>query len=276
MRKPLLAGIVLFLSFSSVFSQGKLFIIGGGDRAPALMATMIREAGLGPTDYIAVLPMSSGEPDTSFFYFKKSIDVIGKYTIVNLAFNSGNVGSRSRLDSLEKSKLVFITGGDQSRFMKLVLNTPVYASIHKAYANGAMIAGTSAGAAVMSEHMVTGRQLRGDSVVRETISSLRAENIEFKPGLALLTNAVIDQHFIKRSRYNRMLSALQAYPKLACIGIDEATAIVVSGKNVKVEGVGQVIMFADPVGADVTEAGLIKYRDIRLSVFTAGDSFTLP
>ena len=271
------AFVVLLLMVSlSVHSQGKLFIVGGGDRGPALMTIMMKEAAMGPDDYVAVLPMSSAEPDTSFFYFKKSIDAIGSYRIVNLAFNPGNINSRSRLDSLEKAKLIFITGGDQSRFMGVVLNTPVFASIHKAYNNGATVAGSSAGAAVMSEHMITGRQLRGDSVVRETIALLKADNIEFKPGLGLLTTAVIDQHFIRRSRYNRMLSALQAYPKLASIGIDEATAIIVSGKDVRVEGVGQVILFADPVGLKVTETGLIKYDDIRLSVFTAGDRFRLP
>ena len=73
-----------------------------------------------------------------------------------------------------------------------------------------------------------------------------------------------------------MLSALEAYPQLACIGIDEATAIVVKGKKVRVEGEGQVILFADPKGIKVTSNGLIKYTDIRLSIFTAGDEFMLP
>src|SRR4051794_25051208 len=110
--------------------------------------------------------------------------------------------------------------------MRVVINTPVYKAIHAAYQNGATIAGTSAGAAVMSRYMITGKELVGDTTSNATFKKLRNKNIEFEEGLGLLQFDIIDQHFIVRSRYNRLLSALARFPAFTCIGIDEATAII--------------------------------------------------
>lgn len=245
------------------------------------MASMVKEAKLKPTDYIAVLPMSSAETDTSFFYFVKSLAPVCKNAIVNLNFNSADVTNKRRLDSLKSARLIFVTGGDQSRFMRIVLNTPVYEAIHFAFDHGAMVAGSSAGAAVMSEHMITGRAFNRsaagitDTVTGETVKTVRADNLEFTSGLGLVTKAIIDQHFIVRSRYNRLLSALQAHPDKYCIGVDESTGILVKGNEVQVFGEGQVVVFSKPEGMNVTGKGLIRFSDLRMQVLTAGDKFEI-
>lgn len=254
--------------------KGKLFIIGGGDRPPALMKALVATAEMRSTDYVIVLPMSSASPDTSYYYFKADLEPICKNAIINFNFTRDQVNNKNWLDSLEKAKLIFITGGDQDRFMKAVINTPVYKAIHNAYKNGATIAGTSAGAAVMSRHMITGQQLT-DTVYRATFRKVQDKNIEFKPGLGLLTTAIVDQHFIVRSRYNRLLSALAKYPLLACIGIDEATAIIVHGNKIKVSGESQVIVMQQPDELKITLGGLIKLKDMKFSIYTDGDEFTL-
>jgi cyanophycinase len=153
-----------------------------------------------------------------------------------------------------------------------VLHTPVYTAIHKAYANGATIAGTSAGAAVMSEKMITGNELT-DTVYRATFKKIHDNNIEIKEGLGLLKNAVIDQHFIVRSRYNRLFSALAKYPTYACIGIDEATAIIVQGNKIIVAGESQVVLIQKPADIKVTAGGLIKMKNVQLTMYTRGDTF---
>ena len=275
---------ILFLLFVSVSllaqnnplkPKGKLFIIGGGDRPPALVNSLLQTAKLGSTDYIVVLPMSSEEPDTSYVYFKMDIEPVCKNTIANLNFTKDKVNNKEWLDSLLHAKLIFITGGDQERFMNAVLNTPVYETIHKAYQNGATIAGTSAGAAVMSHEMITGRELKGDTTYRATFRKLEDGNIEIKQGLGLLKNAVIDQHFVARSRYNRLLSALAKFPTYPCIGIDEATAIIVSGNKVTVTGESQVIVFKNPDQLKTTKDGHIKMKKVDFSIYTSGDEFTL-
>lgn len=263
--------------FYSSFSQdakGKLFIIGGGDRPPSLLQSLAATAAMAKDDYVVVLPMSSGSPDTAYYYFKTEFETVSSNPIINFNFTKEKVNNKNWLDSLEKAKLVFITGGDQDRFMNAVLNTPVYNAIHKAYQNGATIAGTSAGAAVMSKYMITGNELT-DTVYHSTFRKIVDKNIEIKPGLGLLSNAVVDQHFVARSRYNRLLSAIAKYPSLSCIGIDEATAIIVQQNKVKVSGVSQVIVIRKPVSIAVTSTGLIKFKEVDFSIYTDGDEFIL-
>ncbi|HKZ67241.1 MAG TPA: cyanophycinase [Chitinophagaceae bacterium] len=256
------------------YPKGKLFIIGGGDRSPTLMKSLVVTAGMNSNDYVIVLPMSSASPDTSYYYFKADLKPVCKNPVINFNFTAERVNNKNWLDSLEKAKLIFITGGDQDRFMKAVINTPVYKAIHNAYKNGATIAGTSAGAAVMSQHMITGQELT-DTVYRSTFTRIKDKNIEIKPGLGLLTSAVVDQHFIVRSRYNRLLSALAKFPLLTCIGIDEATAIIVQRSIVKVVGESQVIVMQQPDGLEITASGLIKLKDMKFSIYTDGDVFTI-
>lgn len=277
MKYKLFFTSIAFLLCLYSFSQpkGNLFIIGGGYRSPELIQTLVSTAQLSVNDYIVVLPMGTVEPDTAYYYIKIQLEKACRNTVANLNFTKKDTSNTKWLDSLQHAKLIFITGGDQSRFMNVVLHTPIQQAILRAYNIGATVAGASAGAAMMSSHMITGNHLHGDTTYYETFRELRNDNIEIKEGLGLLTSAIIDQHFIIRSRYNRLLSALARYPDLSCIGIDEATAIIVHGKNVKVTGESQVILFSDPRNLRASPQGYIKFDDVRMSIYTAGDSFRL-
>lgn len=278
--KQLLTALFTALTFFSgagyaQVAKGNLFIIGGGDRPASLMRELVATSRLKSTDYVVLLPMSGLNADTSFYYFNQDMKPVCSNVVANLNFKASDVNNQKWLDSLENAKLIFISGGDQERFMKIVLNTPVYAAIHKACQKGATISGSSAGAAVMSKLMITGNELVGDTTLKSTFRKLQDKNLDIKPGLGLLTNAIIDQHFVVRSRYNRLLSAIAKYPDLACIGIDESTAIIVSGNNVKVVGASQVIVMKRPVDLKITDKGLIKMKDLNFSIYTSGDSFDL-
>ena len=126
----------------------------------------------------------------------------------------------------------------------------------------------------MSKYMITGNQLT-DTSYSATFPVVHDNNIEIKEGLGLLSSAIIDQHFIVRSRYNRLLSAIAKYPSLPCIGIDEATAIIVQGNKVKVTGESQVIVLRHPEQVQITSKGLIKLKDLQFSVYTEGDEFSI-
>ncbi|WP_316851229.1 cyanophycinase [Pedobacter agri] len=265
-----LLGVSLFANAQNKTAKGNLFIIGGGNRSDALMKQMLHTAELKPSDYIIVLPMASEVPDAGFGTLSTQLQKLDPRTIKNFNFARHEVNDKKWTDSLANAKLIYILGGDQSRFMNVVLNTPVYAAIHKAYQNGATIAGTSAGAAVMSKYMITGKQLL-DTVYKETFNKLWDKNIEFSQGMGLLENTIIDQHFLKRNRYNRLISALAAYPDLVCVGIDESTAIIVHGNNATVAGESQVIRLAKPKNLKKTDEGLIKFNQAEFGIFTAGD-----
>jgi len=266
----LFAGAALFVNAQSKVAKGNLFIIGGGNRSDALMKEMLNTANFAANDYIIVLPMASEIPDSGFKSISAQLKKLENKTIRNFNFSKHGVNDKKWVDSLAGAKLIYILGGDQNRFMKSVLNTPVYTAIHKAYQNGATIAGTSAGAAVMSKYMITGQQLL-DTVYKETFNKLWDRNIEFSPGMGLLENTIIDQHFLKRNRYNRLISALAAHPDLVCVGIDESTAIIVHGNRATVAGESQVIRLATPKELKKTDKGLLKFKQADFGVFTAGD-----
>jgi len=276
--------IFLFLfsivCFVSLFSQskrrpeGSLFIIGGGDRTETLMKAMMQTAQLMPDDYVAVLPMSGEEPDTSYYYFKWDIELYCKNTIANLNFTKETANDKKMLDSLLGAKLIFITGGDQNRLMEIVLGTPIYDVIHQAYQNGSVIAGTSAGAAVMSEHMITGNQLL-DTTYYSTFYSIVDNNIEFKVGLGLAENLIVDQHFVARSRYNRLFSAMSEFPGILCVGIDEATALVVHGKKGSVAGESQVVYMKNRGKISRDKNNYLRFENVRIKIFVPGDSFKI-
>lgn len=262
-----LAGFSLLVNAQN---KGNLFIIGGGNRSDALMKQMLATASLKTTDYIIVLPMASEVPDAGFETLNAQLKKLDNRLIRNFNFSKHDVNDQKWIDSLAGAKLIYILGGDQSRFMKSVLNTPVYSAIRKAYQNGSTVAGTSAGAAVMSKYMITGKQLL-DTVYKETFNKLWDKNIEFAEGMGLLQNTIIDQHFLKRNRYNRLISALAAHPDLVCLGIDESTAIIVHGNRATVAGDSQVIRMANPKALKKDEKGLLKFNQADFGIFTAGD-----
>lgn len=266
-----LAICLLFVTITNAQNKGNLFIIGGGDRSDALMQQMLNTASLKPNDYIIVLPMSSEVPDAGFEFFATQMKKLKEgVKIKNFNFAKHDVNDKKWIDSLIGAKLIYILGGDQNRFMKVVLGTPVYAAIHKAFANGATIAGTSAGAAVMSKYMITGQHLI-DTAAKDGFNKLWDKNIEFAEGLGLLQNTIIDQHFIKRNRYARLISSLAAHPGLVCVGIDESTAIIVHGNKATVAGESQVIRLANPKQLKATDRGLLKFNQAQFGIFTAGD-----
>jgi cyanophycinase len=255
--------------------KGKLFIIGGGKRSDQLMNQVLSVSSLEKKDYIVVLPMSSEEPDSAYFYFKKQVEKLTPNPIVMLNFNKQTASNPVLVDSLQKAKLIFISGGDQTRFMGVVSNTPVIKAIHQAYQNGSTIAGTSAGAAVMCEHMITGNQ-KLEAKYTETFDNIRYDNLETAEGLGLIKNVLIDQHFLKRSRYNRLISGLVEFPTHIGIGIDESTAIIVRNKEIEIAGESEVIVVQNPKG--ITKApknNTVGIKSLEMSVYFHGEKFKI-
>jgi cyanophycinase len=264
------------LSVLAVQPSGKLYIIGGGKRPLTMAAEMASLAALDrPENYAVVLPMASGEPDSAFHYFRKDFVELGFERVFKFNFASVEQMTQTRIDSVRRASLIFISGGDQNRFMELVLHTPLHTAILEAYnKNGAVVGGTSAGAAVQSKKMITGRQLlhQNDESGYRTIE---AGNIELSEGLGLLEGAIIDQHFIRRQRMNRLIAAALENPDELLIGIDESTALVVEGKWARVSGTSQVVVLKSGARPPSMKNSLLGGQDLLLSVYLPGESFEL-
>lgn len=259
-----------------LYPAGKLFIIGGGKRPPSLVKALVDASGIEREGYGVILPMSSGAPDTSAFYAIKQFTDLGldrsKFRTNN--FQKG-VYPKAAVDTLRNARLIYITGGDQNRFMEVVANSPVYDAIHEAYRSGATIAGTSAGAAVMSEKMITGNERRHPEYTGN-FRTIESNNMEIGEGLGLLSTAIIDQHFIWRMRMNRLITVVLDHPAQTGIGIDESTAILVENGNLAtVYGGYQVITLRHRGGQTTLQDSLLGGRGLELNILLPGDTLHL-
>lgn len=270
----LIVGAVQFAIGQAPAKTGKLFIIGGGERPSSMVERIIKESGLDQGGYAVILPMSSSEPDTAVFYTKIQFEALGYKNLYGVHCTKEQANDAGKVDSVLHAKLIYITGGDQSRFMDVVAGSALEKAIHEAYKNGSMIAGTSAGAAVMSEIMITGNSLKNPEY-SSTFKTIEADNIETRAGLGMIKQAVIDQHFVQRSRHNRLISAVIEYPKMKGIGIDESTAILVKGNEAEVVGLSQVLVYANPDRSKTEKDGKLGARALSLSIYLPGERFSI-
>jgi len=167
---------------------------------------------------------------------------------------------------------IFFTGGDQLRITSQLGDTPIYQLITQRYADGCMIAGTSAGAAAMPDTMIIG----GPGDESNQISSL-----SMAPGLGLIKGVVIDSHFAERGRMGRLLGAVAQNPRNLGLGIDESTAIVVEdGERFTVIGSGAVYI-VDGTGISYSSLsednaeGVLNITDVKLHVLGEGEGFDI-
>src|SRR5690606_36069186 len=156
--------------------------------------------------YGIILPMSSSEPDSAVYYARVQFVKKGITAVFGLHIVKGESFTTAKLDSIRNARLIYISGGDQNRFMEVVRGTEIEKAIHESYQRGIIVGGTIAGAAVMSKVMITGNELKHPDY-ESTFRNIESENIETKPGLGLIETAIIDQHFVRRSRHNRLISA---------------------------------------------------------------------
>jgi cyanophycinase len=239
-----------------------------------MLLELISLSGIRDDDYIYVLPMASSVPDSSIIWVRDDFKVTGIKKITGHNFLPGEVPEQSDLDSLRNARLIYLSGGDQSRFMSVVLNGPVKDAILQAYKKGAVVAGTSAGAAVMSRKMITGNQKKYPDAETGFVT-IEEENIEITEGLGLLQDVIIDQHFVKRQRLNRLVAASIENPDQLCVGIDESAAIIVDGDEATVTGNSQVIVIKNIRKGKVVQNSLLGTEGLKLSVFLPGQKFKL-
>jgi cyanophycinase len=178
----------------------------------------------------------------------------------------------NRLERLDRATGIFFTGGNQLRLTALLGGTPVAQLIRKRNAAGVTVGGTSAGASILSEHMIAFGD-EGASVI--------AGSVRLAPGLGLTNRFVIDQHFRERDRLGRLITALAYNPFAIGIGLDEDTAVFIGpDETLEVEGSGGVtVVDASEVSfssADsVSEGQPVAVLGLKVHVLTPGTTFNL-
>ena len=248
--KWILLFLLIFPICLSADPKGYLFIIGGGSRPDVMMKRFVQLARQFNSGRIIVFPMASSVPEEVGPEQAEELRNAGASETEFFNLSREQALDPSSADLLKDAGGVFFSGGVQSRLMDILLDTPLHQALLDLYNQGAVIGGTSAGAAVMSEIMITGDEKR-DVEEGHEFETLEANNIVTSPGLGFIRTAVIDQHFATRKRHNRLISLVAENPGLLGIGIDESTAIIVHpDETLEVIGEKNVIIY-DASQADI-------------------------
>ena len=238
--------------------ETRLVIVGGGDRPPEALARFVAWAG-GASARVLVLPWASGEPKESCEAILEELAPhapgeagCGPHATLDAKGKAARLDAERKkagLDALARASGVFFTGGDQARIMDVLADPELLAAVKARFAAGVVFGGTSAGAAVMSARMITGD---GDFTV------IDGDKVEVRPGLGLVEGVIVDQHFVKRQRQNRLFGLVLKHPGERGVGIDEDTALLVSGGH-RAEVVGKgPVMLVDANGTDRLTIRLVR------------------
>jgi cyanophycinase len=255
-------------------TRGWIIPIGGAENKENdrhILERFVRVSGGSDAD-IVVIPTASRLHETGPRYEKLFRD-IGAARVTVMDFDTRrDCHEPGRLQRLEEASGVFFTGGNQLRLTTLLGGTPVAKMIRTSNAQGVTVGGTSAGASILSEHMIA----FGDEG-----SSVISGSVRLAPGLGLTNRFIIDQHFRQRDRLGRLLTALAYNPFAVGIGLDEDTAAFIGpDETVEVEGSGGVtVVDASEVSYSsmdvVSEGQPVCMLGLKMHILVAGSTFNL-
>jgi cyanophycinase len=245
------------VSGAAYAAEGRLVIVGGGERPAEAMARFVAWAG-GPSARLLVVAWASGEAQASCDALLAELRPHGPaQASCAPTVRLDEKGRAGRLEAADRARFlselasatgVFFSGGDQARIMDVLADAELLRAVRERHAQGVVFGGTSAGAAVMSTRMITGD---GDFTV------IDGDKVVVREGLGLVRGAIVDQHFVKRQRENRLFGLVLKHPEERGIGIDEDTAILVSGTRAEVVGAGPVVV-VDAIGTDRLQIRLLR------------------
>lgn len=252
-----------------------LIIIGGHEDKEGEKVILREVAARASNEKLVVTTVASHEPEGYFEEYERAFHELGVAEVCELEIRERQHASEEKtIRILDNATGVFFTGGDQLKITSQVGSTPVMARIREIYEAGGVIAGTSAGASAMCETMLV-------SGASEETYRL-GDSLRLAPGLGLIGDVIIDQHFAERGRMGRLLGVVAHNPQVLGIGIDEGTASVVeNAATFRVLGEGAVYVVD---GTGVTHSNIaeknekdqaLSIYDIKLHVLSQGDSFDL-
>lgn len=249
MNRILTLFVALLVTALAAFAdapKGTLVIIGGGVTPSGMHRKLLDLAG-GTDAHVLVVPFGKGpEADAA-----PSVASFGKAGATHIAVMSAD-DSKAALAQVQSAGVIWFSGGKQSLMMPLLQRLGVVEAIRERHAQGAVLAGSSAGAAIMSKLMLMGADKTKDGNIVP----------KFGEGLGVWPEVIVDQHFVKRGREPRLRAAIQAHPDLLGVGIDESTFVVVKGGGFEVGGKSTVLVLDSRAG------GATKRTELK-----SGDKF---
>jgi cyanophycinase len=254
--------------------QGQLVIIGGAEDKEGeckILREFVRRSG-GLQARLVVMTVATGLPGEVGEMYIRVFERLGAEDVrVVDTPRREDAADANAIEAIQQATGVFFTGGNQARITECLKDTELDAMLHRRFAEGLVIAGTSAGAAMMPDAMI---------VEGEGETNPRMEVANMDQGMGFLPGVVIDQHFAQRGRLGRLLAAVAQQPVVLGFGIDENTAIAVKGNEIEVIGEHSVTIVdvANLTHNNVTE--LLKDEplalcDVKLHILPHGYRFDL-
>lgn len=253
--------------------SGKLIIIGGKedkDNDRRILAEVAKGVGNGK---LCIVSVASTVGDELWETYREVFKELGVKHLSHLdVFHRTESIDQAGYKAVKDADAIFFTGGDQLKITSELGGTVIFDRIKEIFDNGGIIAGTSAGASVMGETMMT---------AGASDASFRIGNLRMAPGLGLTDCMIIDQHFAERGRIGRLIGAVAHNPKYLGIGIDEDTGIILENKvNFKVLGSGTVYVLDahEASGSNLVEDKEntpLSLFNIKMHLLVDGDEFDL-
>lgn len=253
---------------------GSLLIIGGHeDRQNDKLILRMLARKVGKSGKIVVATVASGQPESSFDDYERVFRGLGVRHVHHLNIETREQAQlESRRNILNDADAVFFTGGDQLKITSQLGDSPIYTRVKQIFDAGGIIAGTSAGASVMTETMM----VSGPSDESHRIGSM----LKLAPGFGLLPGVIVDQHFAQRGRIGRLLGAIAQNPRILGIGLDEDCGILVNRGRFQVVGSGAAYIVD---GSKVTFTNITETEPdlplciygVKLHVLNQSDRFDL-
>jgi len=246
-----------------------LMAIGGAinHTQPRILAEFVRRAG-GPKACLLILPQASALEDTGDFYRDAFAKLgVDRPADILACTERLEVDQPANLDAVKRATGIFIAGGNQVRLTALFAGTQLEAELLAAYRRGAVLAGTSAGAAVLSKLMLAFG--RSGPTPRQSLA-------QFTSGFGFTDKVIFDQHFRQRDRLGRLIYAVSMYPGLLGVGVDENTvAVLEDDRLISVFGAGAVTVvdgheISATDAAEVAGHAPIAVAGLKVHVLTEG------
>jgi cyanophycinase len=253
---------------------GHVIPVGGAEEKVGDTTILRRFVGLcgGDAARIAIIPTASERDDTGAKYAALFTALGAAETIVLPITERAHAEDPNHALPLDRATGIFLTGGNQLRLSTLIGGTNVARAIRRRNSEGVHVAGTSAGAAFLCEHMIA---------FGKEGASPRARIVTLAPGLGLTNRVIIDQHFRQRDRLGRLLTAISYNPFAIGIGLDENTAAFIApDHSLEVVGSGAITV-VDPSDLEFSSMARVRKNDpvcligLRLHILDNGSTFNL-
>lgn len=233
-RLGLLLAYAVLASATAATAEQRLILIGGGPRPSRALSRLVEWAG-GPRARVLVVTWAARDPGDALDSFRRDLAPWAPGQVKGAPTAPLSAEDKSVLRAqLAWATAVYFTGGDQERILDVLRDRSLLEHMRARYQEGVVFAGTSAGTAVMSAIAIIGD---GDRTVMD------GDEVDVRPGIGLLPGVILDQHFIRRQRQNRLFGLVLKHPDLLGLGVDEGTALLVrDNRTVEVVGASKVMV----------------------------------